>query len=184
MQRTYKILCIPWVTWSNSFLVVFAQVMVFAIAQASKFKSYFENQNLLNALCLTVVRIEKLRVFLLKSNWTSTSTSIVNLSDHTPVETASRPVELGFSVLNFLVKTSWIGPEGWFNRSLTPLVRLSSSLPVRLADRLTGLPGAVQPVSDGLARLCCSLLVRLADRLQGRLRAVQPVSAPNIWSNG
>jgi hypothetical protein len=41
--------------------------MVFAIDQASKFKSYFENQNLLSALFLTVVRFEKLRVFLLKS---------------------------------------------------------------------------------------------------------------------
>jgi hypothetical protein len=40
--------------------------MVFAIAQASKFKSYFENQNLLNALCLTIVRIEKLSVLVEK----------------------------------------------------------------------------------------------------------------------
>jgi hypothetical protein len=31
---------------------------VFAIAQASKFKAIFENQNLLNVLCLTVVRFE------------------------------------------------------------------------------------------------------------------------------
>jgi hypothetical protein len=42
--------------------------MVFAIAQAFKFKSYFENQNFLNALCLTIVRFEKLRVFLFKSS--------------------------------------------------------------------------------------------------------------------
>jgi hypothetical protein len=41
MRRTYKILCISWVTGSNSSLVVFTQVMVFAIAQDSKFKSYF-----------------------------------------------------------------------------------------------------------------------------------------------
>jgi hypothetical protein len=47
--------------------------LVFAKAQASIFKSYFENQILLNALCLTVVRIEKLRVFLLKSSWTSST---------------------------------------------------------------------------------------------------------------
>jgi hypothetical protein len=43
--------------------------MVFAIAQVSKFKSYFlKTKNLLNALCLTVVRFEKLRVFLLNSS--------------------------------------------------------------------------------------------------------------------
>jgi hypothetical protein len=39
--------------------------MVFAIAQAFKFKSYFKNQNPLDTLCMTVVRIEKHRVFLL-----------------------------------------------------------------------------------------------------------------------
>jgi hypothetical protein len=38
--------------------------MVFAIAQAS----FLKTKNLLNALCLTVVRFEKLRVFLLKSS--------------------------------------------------------------------------------------------------------------------
>jgi hypothetical protein len=41
MRRMYKTLCISWVAWCNSSLVVFAQVMVFAVAQASKFKSYF-----------------------------------------------------------------------------------------------------------------------------------------------
>jgi hypothetical protein len=41
MRQTYKILCISWVAWCNSSLVFFAQVMVFAIAQAFKFKSYF-----------------------------------------------------------------------------------------------------------------------------------------------
>ena len=37
------------------FLVVFAQVMVFAIAQASKFKSYFENQNSFETLCVRLM---------------------------------------------------------------------------------------------------------------------------------
>jgi hypothetical protein len=41
MQQTYKILCKTWVAWCNSSLVFFAQVMVFAIAQVPKFKSYF-----------------------------------------------------------------------------------------------------------------------------------------------
>jgi hypothetical protein len=41
MRQTYKILCISRVAGSNSSLIVFAQVMVFAITQASKFKSYF-----------------------------------------------------------------------------------------------------------------------------------------------
>jgi hypothetical protein len=41
IRRTYKTLCKCWVAWCNSSLVVFAQVMVFAIAQAPKFKSYF-----------------------------------------------------------------------------------------------------------------------------------------------
>jgi hypothetical protein len=41
MRWTYKILYISWVTRSNSYLVVFAQVMVFAIAQAFKFNNYF-----------------------------------------------------------------------------------------------------------------------------------------------
>jgi hypothetical protein len=44
--------------------------MVFAIAQASKFKSYFENQNSLDTLYVTDVRIEKRRVFLMKSSRT------------------------------------------------------------------------------------------------------------------
>jgi hypothetical protein len=41
MRQTYKTLCKSWVAWCNSSLVVFAQVMVFAIAQAPKFKRYF-----------------------------------------------------------------------------------------------------------------------------------------------
>jgi hypothetical protein len=65
MRRTCKISYISWVTGSISSLVVFIQVMVFAIAQAFKFKSYFKNQNPLDTLCMTVVRIEKHRVFLL-----------------------------------------------------------------------------------------------------------------------
>jgi hypothetical protein len=37
--------------------------MVFAKAQASMFKSYFKkNQNPLDTLCMTIVRIEKLSV--------------------------------------------------------------------------------------------------------------------------
>jgi hypothetical protein len=41
---------------------------VFAISQASKFKSYFENQNSLDTLGTAVVRIEKHSVSLLKSS--------------------------------------------------------------------------------------------------------------------
>jgi hypothetical protein len=168
---------------------------VFTKAQVSKFKSYFENQNSLDTLCMTVLRIEKRRVFLLKSSWTFlaklslfnwvellqlswaslaelnflswvellqlswafsaelnffswvelfqlswpssaelsfspelnffrwvklfqlswTSTSTVKLSSQKQVELASRPVELGFSLLIFLVKTSWTSPEGQLN---------------------------------------------------------------------
>jgi hypothetical protein len=32
---------------------------VFALAQASKLKSYFENQNPLDTMCMTIVRFEK-----------------------------------------------------------------------------------------------------------------------------
>jgi hypothetical protein len=42
---------------------------VFAIDQASKFKIYFKNQNSLNTMYAAAVRIEKRRVFLLKSSW-------------------------------------------------------------------------------------------------------------------
>jgi hypothetical protein len=41
MRRTYNTLCISWVAWCNSSLVIFAHVTVFAIAQAPKFESYF-----------------------------------------------------------------------------------------------------------------------------------------------
>jgi hypothetical protein len=124
------------------------------------------------------VELLQLQLSFFNCSWTSTWT--VNLSNHTPVEPASGPVELGFSLLNFLVKASWTGPHGGFNRSLTPLLKLSSNLPVRLADRLTGLLGAVQLVSGSLTRLCNSLPVRLVDRLTGLPRAVQPVSARKI----
>jgi hypothetical protein len=57
---------------------------------------------------------------------------------------------------------------------LVNLTRLCSSLPVRLADRLQGLLGAVQTNLVKLTKLCSSLPVRLADRLTVRLGAVQP----------
>jgi hypothetical protein len=41
--------------------------MLFAISQASKFKSYFENQFFGHSVYTVVVRIEKRRVFLLKA---------------------------------------------------------------------------------------------------------------------
>jgi hypothetical protein len=82
-------------------------------------------------------------------------TSIVNLSDHTPVELASRPVEMGFSLLKFLVKTSWTSPQEQFNWSLGHLPRLTNSMPVTMVDWLSAatraaepLLGPVQPVSD------------------------------------
>jgi uncharacterized CHY-type Zn-finger protein len=56
------------------------------------------------------------------------------------------------------------------------------SLPIRLADRLTGLPKRfnrfskeVQPVLVNLTNLCSSLPVRLADSPSGLPGAVQPV---------
>jgi hypothetical protein len=59
MRQSCKILYISWVAGSNSSLVVFAQVMVFAIAQASKFKSYFWKPKLFgHSAYATVVRIE------------------------------------------------------------------------------------------------------------------------------
>jgi hypothetical protein len=44
--------------------------MVFDIAQAYKFKNYFENQNSLDTLYAADVRIDKWRVFLMKSSKT------------------------------------------------------------------------------------------------------------------
>jgi hypothetical protein len=136
----------------------------------------------------TAVELFQLQLSFLNYSWTSTST--VNLFDHTPVQPASGPVELRFSLLNFLVKTSSTSPQGWFNWSLTPLTRLTSSLPVRLGDMLTKLSRVVQPVLVNLTRLCSSLPVRLADRLPGLPGAVQPphravqlVWVRNIWSN-
>ena len=135
---------------------------MFAKAQTSLFKSYFlKSKNLFNVLWLTVVRVEKPRVFLLKSSWTSSTAA--ELSSWTWLQlswassaaaelfswaelqlswafstsaelnfsceplwpytswTCLRAVELGFSLLNSLVKTGWTGPEGQFSWSLTPL---------------------------------------------------------------
>ena len=59
----------PWVAVSNSSLVVFAQVIMFTIAQASKFKSYFWKPKFFgHSLYAVVVRIKKHRVFLLKNS--------------------------------------------------------------------------------------------------------------------
>ena len=108
-----------------------------------------------------MVRVEKPRVFLLKSSWTSSTAA--ELSSWTWLQlswassaaaelfswaelqlswafstsaelnfsceplwpytswTCLRAVELGFSLLNSLVKTGWTGPEGQFSWSLTPL---------------------------------------------------------------
>jgi len=114
-----------------------------------------------------VVRVEKPRVFLLKSSWTSSTAA--ELSSWTWLQlswassaaaelfswaelqlswafstsaelnfsceplwpytswTCLRAVELGFSLLNSLVKTSWTGPEGQFSWSLTPLTSVLQS---------------------------------------------------------
>jgi hypothetical protein len=142
-------------------------------------KAISKNQNPLDTLCLTVVRIEKLRVFLLKSSWASSTAVELFQQSWTSVElnffiyswASSAAVELSQLQLNFnlnyeplwpytswtCLRASWTGvfspklygqdqlnwSQGRFNRSLTPLVRLSSSLPVRLANRLTGLLGAI-----------------------------------------
>jgi hypothetical protein len=65
---------------------------------------------------------------------------------------------------------------------LVNLARLLYSLPIRLANRLTGLPKrfnqfskVVQPVLVNLTSLRSSLLVRLVDSLPGLPGAVQPV---------
>jgi hypothetical protein len=90
-----------------------------------------------------MVRFEKPRVFLLKSSWTSSTAAEffswaelqLSWASSAAVElnfsceclwpytnwTCLRAVELGFSLLNSLVKTSWTGPEGQFSWSLTPL---------------------------------------------------------------
>jgi hypothetical protein len=114
---------------------------VYAIAQASKFKSYFKNKNSLDTLCTTVVRIEKQRVFLLKSSWAFLAelnffswVEVFQLSwNFSPELSFFSSVELqlqlwnswvktswtclraswtGDSLLNFLVKTGWTGPKG------------------------------------------------------------------------
>jgi hypothetical protein len=95
MRRMYKILCISWVARSNSSLVVFAQVMVFAITQASKFKSYFENQKSLRH-----------SVYDCCYDWETKSVPVEKqLSFFSWVELASGPVDLGF-----LSKTFWSKP--------------------------------------------------------------------------
>jgi hypothetical protein len=104
----------------------------------------------------------------------------MNLFDYTPVEPVSGLVELGF----FSPKLSGQDQLNWSLRAVQPVSgqRLRSSLPVRLADRLTGLlgevqppPREVQPVLVNLTRLCSSLPVRLADRPTIRPEVVQPV---------
>jgi hypothetical protein len=162
MWRTYKTLCKSWVAWCNSSLVVFAQVMVFAIAQAPKFKSYFWKPKIsltfycwlwlglrnLERPCWKAVELLQLQLNFsaeldfswvellqlqlsfsaeLNISWVELSQlqmnfnfSCVPLWPYTSW-TCLRAVELGFSLLNSLVKTSWTGPEGQFNWSLTPL---------------------------------------------------------------
>jgi hypothetical protein len=141
---------------------------------------------------------------LLQMSWTSTELNFFNCSWAFSVVIDLSQLQLNF---NFnceplwpytswtCLRASWTGvfspklsgqdqlnwsPEG-FNRYLTPLARLRSSLPVRLADRLTDLSGVVQPPREvqpvlvNLTRLCSSLPVRLADRLIVRPGAIQPV---------
>jgi hypothetical protein len=136
MRRTYKTLCISWVAWCNSSLVVFAQVMVFAIAQAFKFKSYFWKPKiswtfygwpwlgLRNWECSCwKAAVELFSWTKLQLSWAFSTTvelSQLQLNFNFKCEplwpytswTCLRAVELGFSLLNSLVKTSWTGPEG------------------------------------------------------------------------
>ena len=99
--------------------------------------------------------------------------------------TCLRAVELGFSLLNSLVKTSWTGPEGQFSWSLTPLtsdLQSASQTGKQVARSCQGRfnrpPWAVQPVlvnfDQSAVSLRVSLPVRLADRLPGLPGAVQP----------
>ena len=170
-----------------------------------------------------MVRVEKPRVFLLKSSWTSTAAELsswtwlqlswassattelfswaelqLSWAFSTSAElnfsceplwpytswTCLRAVELGFSLLNSLVKTSWTGPEGQFSWSLTPLTsdqQSASQTGKQVARGVRGgstALGAVQPVWSTLTSLQVSLRVslpvRLADRLPGLPGAVQP----------
>jgi hypothetical protein len=89
----------------------------------------------------------------------------VNLSDHTPVELASGPVELGFSLLNFLVP----GAVQLVSRTSAQTVQQSANQTGRQADRSVR-PGAVEPpprvvqsVSVCLTRLSSSQTDRQAD---------------------
>jgi hypothetical protein len=174
--------------------------LVFAKAQASIQKLFLKTKNLLNVLWFTVVRFEKLRVFLLKSSWTKlqlrwASSAAVELFSWTKLQlswassaavepfklswtsaelnffncswafsttvelsqlqlnfnfnceplwpytswTCLWAVELGFSLLNSLVKTSWTGFLGAVQLVSDPsdLWPLTNSLPVRLANRST-----------------------------------------------
>jgi hypothetical protein len=218
MRWTYKTLCKSWVAWCNSSLVVCAQVMVFAIAEAPKFKSYFWKPKIsltlygwpwlglrnLERPCWKAAELLQLQLSFsaeldfswvellqlqlsfsaeLNFSWVELSQLQLNFNfscgplwPYTSW-TCLRAVELGFSLLRSPVRTSWTGPEGQFNSSLTPLTSDLQSA-VRLADRSPEMLGGS---STGLISLVSlqvflpvSLPVRLVDSLPDLQGAVQP----------
>jgi hypothetical protein len=101
----------------------------------------------------------------------------------TPLTSDQQPVSQTGQQVDRVVRGGSTAPS---SRAVQPvlvnLTSLRSSLPVRLADRLTGLPKRfnrfskeVQPVLVNLTILRSSLPVRLADSLPGLPGAVQPV---------
>jgi hypothetical protein len=134
------------------------QRLVFAKAQASIFKSYFENQNCLDTLCTTVVRIEKWRVFLLKNSWAFLAklTSLVELTFSAELNFFRW---VGFFSWVELLQMSWLFQLSWISTSTMklsdqnqlnlPLGQLNQSFSPKLSGQnwLNWSLGEVQPVT-------------------------------------
>jgi hypothetical protein len=121
-------------------------------------KAISKNQNPLDTLCMTVVRIEKLRVFLLKSNWTSSA--------------VVEPFQLQLNFTSTVSSCSWdfsTTVELHFNCVFSCSWAFSTTVKLQLWTSLTRgastVPRAVQLVSVSLTSLRSSLSVRLADKL-------------------
>jgi hypothetical protein len=170
MRRTCKISYISWVAGSISPLVVFAQVTMFVIAQASKFKSYLENQNSLDTLCMTIVRIEKRKcscwkaveifswVELFELSWTSSAElSFFSWAELLQLSWAFS-AELNFFSWVELFQLSWTSTSTLKlsnqNQLNLPPGQLIWGFSPKLSgqNRLNWSPGAVQPVTGTSAK--------------------------------
>jgi hypothetical protein len=133
--------------------------MVFAIAQASKLKSYFKNQNPLDTLRMIVIRIEKRRVFLLKSSWAFLAelnffgwvepfqlswTSLAELSFFQLSWTSSAELNFNFNYEPLWPYTSWTCLRASWTGVFSP--KLSGQ------NQLNWSPGVVQLVSGTSAQ--------------------------------